>query len=188
LEKDTAYGCPTAFKRCWVVKHSPAYVAGYVKRRIMHIWKIDKLKEEIKKGELKEKDRFLYALIYIILGAVGMEAMGLMPIDNGNVWDAINSISNIVVVTLGTIFAFKANGGSKGLDFLGRYFSISFVVAIRFLVILIPVLIVLLAYYSFAITKDPDLSSTAYDTIPFLIWSAALYWRVCVHIADVHKT
>ena len=154
----------------------------------MYFWKIGSLKEEIKKRELKEKDRFLYTLIYIILSAIGMEAMGLMPIDDGNVWDAINSISNIAVVTLGTIFAFKANGGSKGIDFLGRYFSISFVVAIRFVVILIPMIIMLSAYYSFAVTKDPDLNSTAYDTIPFLIWSAALYWRVCVHIADVNNT
>ena len=154
----------------------------------MYFWKIGSLKEEIKKGELKEKDRFLYALIYIILSAIGMEAMGLMPINNGTVWDAINSISNIVVVTIGTIFAFKANGGSKGIDFLGRYFSISFVVAIRFIVILIPVIIVLSAYYSFAVTKDPDLNSTAYDTIPFIIWSAAFYWRVCVHIDDVNNT
>ena len=154
----------------------------------MYFWKIGSLKEEIKKRELKEKDRFLYTLIYIILSAIGMEAMGLMPIDDGNVWDAINSISNIAVVTLGTIFAFKANGGSKGIDFLGRYFSISFVVAIRFVVILIPMIIMLSAYYSFAVTKDQDLNSTAYDTIPFLIWSAALYWRVCVHIADVNNT
>jgi len=49
-------------------------------------------------------------------------------------------------------------------------------------------IIMLSAYYSFAVTKDPDLNSTAYDTIPFLIWSAALYWRVCVHIADVNNT
>lgn len=147
----------------------------------MHYWKIDNLKDEIRQGELKEKDRFLYALIYITLSAIAVEAMELMPTENRNVWDAINSLSNIVIVTLGTIFAFKANGGSKGIDFLGRYFSISFVVAIRFLVILIPVIIVLLAYYSFAVTKDPNLNSTAYDTIPFIIWSAALYWRECAY-------
>jgi uncharacterized membrane-anchored protein YitT (DUF2179 family) len=153
----------------------------------MHIWKIESLKEEIKKGELGEKDRFLYALIAITLSAIGIEMVELMPTENRNVWDAINSASNIVIVTLGTIFAFKANGGSKGTDFLGRYFSISLVVGIRFLVILIPLILALLAYYFFAVSKDPDLNSTAYDTVPFMIWSAALYWRVYVHIADVNK-
>ncbi|OGW34657.1 MAG: hypothetical protein A2010_14790 [Nitrospirae bacterium GWD2_57_9] len=153
----------------------------------MHYWKISSLKEEIRKGELTEKDRFLYALIYIILTAISVEAMALMPAENSNVWDVINSVSNIVVVTAGTIFAFKANGGSKGIDFLGRYFSISFVVAMRFLAISIPVVLMVLAYYSFAVPQDHDFNSTAYDTLPFVLWSAALYWRICVHIADMNK-
>jgi hypothetical protein len=153
----------------------------------MYYWKISSLKEEIRKGALQEKDKFLYALIYIILSAVGVEAVALLPAEKVNVWDVIDSILNVAVVTVGTIFAFKANGGSKGVDFLGRYFSISFVVAIRFLAVLIPAFLALLVYYSFAVIEDPDLDSTAYDTIPFIIWSAALYWRVCVHIADVNK-
>ncbi len=153
----------------------------------MYFWKIDKLKEEIKAGKLTEKDRFLYALIYIVFGAIGMETMMLLPLENGNIWDFAESIFNVFIVLIGTIFAFNANGSNDGTDFLGKYFSIGFVMAIRFLVYTIPLLIMLFVYYFFAFGEEEKIPTNAIEVIPFIIWYAALYWRICVHIRQVNS-
>ena len=153
----------------------------------MYFWKIEKLKEDIRTNQLTEKDRFIYTLIYLILGAIAMEVMMLMPLEDGNVWDLINSVTNVLIVTFGTIYAFKANGSNYGSDFLGKYFSIGFVVAIRFLVYAIPLFILLFVYYFYAFGEEEEIPTNYIDVIPFLIWYIAMYWRICVHIKQVNS-
>lgn len=151
----------------------------------MYFWKIEKLKEDIKNDELVEKDKFIYALIYIVLCEVVLYTMAWIPIEDGNVWDVIDTVINVLIVLVGTIYAYKANGGGAGSDFLGRYFSIGFVVAVRFLVLLIPIMSALALYYFYVLTEDEVIATTAIDVVPIIVWHAALYWRVCKHISDV---
>jgi len=150
----------------------------------MYFWKIDRLKEDIKNGELVEKDKFIYALIYIVLCEVALYTMAWIPIEDGNVWDVIDTVVNVLIVLVGTIYAYKANGGNTGSDFLGRFFSIGFVVSVRFFVLLIPIMVVLVLYY-YVLTEDELIATTAIDVVPFIVWYAALYWRICKHIGDV---
>ena len=81
--------------------------------------------------------------------------------------------------------AFQANGGSSGEDFLGRYFSISLVVSLRSLIALIPIFLFLTIYYALAFSVEEEITSSAYDTLPFIIWYAAVYWRIYVNILEV---
>ena len=153
----------------------------------MYFWKIEKLKEDIRTNQLTEKDRFIYALIYLVLGAIGLEVMMLMPLEDGNIWDLISSIANVLIVALGTLYAFKANGSNGGSDFLGKYFSIGFVVAIRFLAYAIPLFVLLFIYYFYAFGEEEEIPTNYIDVIPYLIWYVAMYWRIYVHIKQVNS-
>ena len=154
----------------------------------MYFWKIDRLKEDHKSEAFTEKDRFIYAFIYIAIGVIGFEFMMYVPIENPNFWDKINSTFSILIPLLGTYLAYKANGAHIGSDFLGRYFSISFVVVVRSCLLLIPIAIILLVYYLHAFPADEVIVSTPMDTIPFLLWQTFIYCRVCKHISDVRST
>ena len=151
----------------------------------MYIWKISRLKEDIKSDSLTEQDRFIYALVYVALSALCFEAMSFIPVESSNIWDYIYSIGSVLIVIIGTILAFKANGGSHGADFLGRYLSIGFVVAVRFMVILLPLLIALSIYYDYAFSIDEEIVSTPAEIIIFLIWNTAVYWRLYKHMQEV---
>lgn len=151
----------------------------------MYFWKIEALKEDIKNDRFSEKDRFLYGLIYIVLCAACMEAMMRLPIENPNIWDAIGSFGNILISLVGTIIVYRFNGGAAGKDFLGRYFSIGFVVSIRFLALLIPMSAALFAYYVYAFPDEAQIVSTPADTLLFAVWYALLFWRISKHISDV---
>jgi len=154
----------------------------------MYFWKIKQLKEDIKTGRFTEKDRFVYAFIYIVLCAAGIEAMSYLPIENPNVWDTLNSVGNILIPFIGTIFAYRANGGGEGSDFLGRFFSINFVVGIRFIALLIPMFLALVFYYEYAFPGEEEIVSSPTDILPFQLWFALLYWRTCRHISDVKNS
>lgn len=154
----------------------------------MYFWKIEALKEDIKNNRFTEKDRFVYGLIYIVLCAGGMEAMMRLPIESPNVWDTIGSLGNILITFIGTIIVYRSNGGAAGKDFLGRYFSIGFVVGIRFLVLLIPMLAALAAYYIYAFPGEVPIVSTPADILPFTIWYAFLFWRISKHVSDVKNS
>lgn len=151
----------------------------------MYFWKIEKLKDEIKTNNLKEKDRFIYAFIYIALSTIVMETLVFIPVEELNFWDKVSSVGNILIPLAGTFFAYKANGGANGVDFLGRFFSISFVVAIRFLLFLFPIVIVFVSLYMFMLPGERDVGSTPVESTFFFIWSALLYVRICKHISDV---
>jgi len=154
----------------------------------MYIWKINSLKEQITRDELTEKDRFIYCLIYVSLCALGIELMARLPIENANIWDTISSLGLVLITILGTVFAYKANGAGSGNDFLGKYFSIGFVVTIRSLFLLIPIILVLAIYYYYSFAEDEEIYSTAIDVMPFLIWAIFIYWRICRHIYDVKNS
>ncbi|GHF98071.1 hypothetical protein [Thalassotalea marina] len=154
----------------------------------MYFWKIEKLKEDIRTDNVRENDRFIYAFIYISLSVIGMEAMMYMPIESPNIWDTVYSISNLIIPIAGTFFAYKANGGANGSDFLGRFFSINFVVSIRFIALLIPMLIALLAYYMYTFPGNQEIVTTPIDVIPFQIWLIFLYVHICKHISDVKNS
>ena len=150
-------------------------------------WKIEALKTDIRGGTLTEKQKFIYAFIYLFSCEALINVAGFTPLEGLNMWDGVYSVSSLIIMTVGTLLAFKANGGVFGTDFLGKYFSISFVVAIRFAVILIPIMAGVFSYSYYAFPEDNEFPSTFWNTTPGIIWYAALYWRVVVHIKDVKE-
>ena len=151
----------------------------------MYFWNIENLKKDISEDRLSEKDRFIYVLIPLLLLALTIETTRHTMGENINHWDIIDSTFNVLIILIGAIFSFKANGGSNGSDFLGKYFSISFVMSIRFIVYAIPLFIMLYAYY-FMFSAENHSTTNAIDVIPFLLWCAALYWRIYFHIKQLN--
>ncbi|AEF55318.1 hypothetical protein [Marinomonas posidonica] len=152
----------------------------------MYFWNIEALKNDIRADNFSEKERFIYFVIYFVFSAIGLELVMYMPIENANLWDYVDSFLNILIVLVGTVFAYKANGSSSGNDFLGKYFSISFVVLIRFLIYLIPLLVSYIIYYEYAYSYE-EVATNYIDVIPFLVLSSLLYWNICRHIEQVNS-
>ncbi|HAS6064768.1 hypothetical protein ABRZ58_21445 [Vibrio vulnificus] len=151
----------------------------------MYIWNIEGLKKDIKVGRLTEKDRFIYMFLTSIFTVLGFELALRMPVEPRNIWDTISSLSSVLIPILGTFLAYRANGADNGTDFLGRFFSISFVVTVRFFALLIPMLVLLSAYYMSVITENDALVSSAEDTLPFIAWLGLLYYHIVKHMGAV---
>ena len=77
----------------------------------MYFWNIEKLMEDIRADRTTEKDRFIYGLIYLGLGAIGVEFLAHAPTElrGEGGWDKVVSASNVpTIIILGTILVLKA--------------------------------------------------------------------------------
>jgi hypothetical protein len=155
----------------------------------MYFWKIKQLKQHLIENGLTEKQLFYYVLIYAGSGAMGIEMMGYIPYAEPDLWSYISSAMNILIPILGTIAAFRANGGSSGVKFAERYFSIGLVVTLRFMVLLIPVACLMAVYWFSTAGLNGDMSETSspFEIIVISIWYAVLYFNIARHIGNVAK-
>ncbi len=154
----------------------------------MYFWNIEALKKDIVKDRLTEKERFVYVLIYLVLTAVGFEYLQQVDTELENIWDSIEAIANVLIVLIGTFCAYRANGGENGQDFLGRYFSIGFVVSIRFFVYLIPIVILLSIYFVLSFPDSEVIETTPFEVAVLLAWSCCLYANIVRHMKAVRST
>ncbi len=158
----------------------------------MYFWKISDLKEELIKNGLSQKSMFIYILLYMLLAQFFVEISYIFPSEEAaTTTDYIQMIFDLAAVGIGTYLCFYANGSDNGQQFSERYFSIGFVVSLRFMVLLFPII----AVFGFVAgilseTSGMDLDSPAFNYGMLVIisaWLIAIYWRIIAHINEVAK-
>ena len=90
----------------------------------MNIWRIEKLKEELAKKTISQRNLFFYYLL------IGISVSGLI-IPNYNYYEDFQEVSSQwiewgitnFVYLLGLFFCYRANKGNLGKDFIDRVVS-----------------------------------------------------------------
>lgn len=144
------------------------------------------LKQRLIEEGLSQQHLFIYIFVYILFTEVAIQGCGLLPPEELNKYDYMEIIVYLVAMGIGTYLIYRVNGGSKGKQFAERFFSIGFVVGMRFFVILISIMIILVVGKNQM--GDIDLPATWYETIIYSCWSIAFYWRMIVHVKEVANT
>lgn len=145
----------------------------------MYFWRIEKLKTEMVARPRPEREVLPYLVVYVGLYA----AVGLIPQTLSNVWDWLGAVWSVVLAVVGTIYIYRRNGGSQGQHFLQRYFVVGWVVTIRWLVIIIPALLVFFAALS---GVGIETEETAWYEFVFAgLAEAVVYWRIGHHVGDL---
>ncbi|MCL9780991.1 hypothetical protein M9194_06040 [Vibrio sp. S4M6] len=166
----------------------------------MYFWDIHSLKRDIISGGLSEKGRFLYFFIGIILLRELVDLVDLFinsyfisdfsDQDNeSSNWfgSMINGTLLSLIICLGTYYSYRVNSLNDGNDFLGRFVSISFVVGIRFLVLLVIFLLAILilgAFLENTLINPEVITSYIFNILPLSLVSF-MYIRIVKHIKDV---
>jgi membrane protein YdbS with pleckstrin-like domain len=151
----------------------------------MYFWKIDLLKQQLSTQGLTEKQLYYYILIYVALSAIGVETLEYMPRTPPNSWSYVQSIISVAIPILGTIMAFRANRGESGVQFAARYFSIGLVATIRFMVLLIPIVIAMMVYWSSSYDPESEIPTSGLEVVIFSAWYALVYAYIAKHIRQV---
>ena len=144
----------------------------------MYFFDIKQLKEDIVKDKFNESDRFTYVFIYILLNCI---PLFYEPTDELTKFDYWHSFITVLITVLGTYSIYKANGGNQGKDFLGKYFSITWVMAIR---LFIPMFI---ALGLFIFIELPSPINEIAQGIILLVYVGACYYASYKHVLDINK-
>ncbi len=99
----------------------------------MYFWRIEKLKEELRQGQLGQRAAFGYVLIALLASMLPPSAASLWiePSDSSTYGDLLKYGAAMLLAIGGTYIAYRANGGPTGTDFAARYLAVSWVVSIR---------------------------------------------------------
>lgn len=145
----------------------------------MYFWRIEKLKNEMAARPLSEREVLPYLVVTVAL----YSAVGYIPQTAQNVWDGLGAGWSVLLAAVGTIYIYRQNGGAGGQHFLQRYFAVGWVVAIRWLVV---VILAAIAFFGTLAAVGADTESTHwYDFLFLAVVEAVIYWRIGYHVRDL---
>jgi len=151
----------------------------------MYFWNIDALLEDIKQGNFTDKEVIPYIILTLFLYNLGFELVYRFPMEesNYNLWDTIDAILSVVIPIAGTLYAYKMNGGAAGKDFANKYFSIGFVLGVRFWVYFVIPIVVLGIYWSVTF-EDEEVQTTFVEIAVFYLWYILYFYQLGKYISE----
>ena len=162
----------------------------------MYLWDIKALKKKLVTQSLTEAQVFAYFLAVLTLDTLMYQLSTLFPgTEPTDVWDYVEYVVTVIFTVGGTLVVYRANGGASGRQFLLRYFPLMWVLTIRFLVFMIPILIVAGAVmFGFSESLfDPEaeeaesMSITRALLVASWVWFLVFYYRLAVHMRAIAK-
>jgi hypothetical protein len=158
----------------------------------MYFWRIGRLKDELGRGPLGQREAFAYVvatmLLYIVTGAPGLWNAGPEPTTG---WHWAAYVATVLLVGGGSYAAYRANGGRTGVDFAARYFALGWVLGIRLSVLMfLPVMLLFLAWvlaptFIWPEWQVSDVASIRAAVVSVVAFEAAFYWRLVHHLGQV---
>ena len=124
---------------------------------------------------------FIYITIYAIFSELAFFENSTAPVMS----DYIGNIGTALITILGTYYLYRANGGNNGEDFLGLYFSITWVITIRLLPLLIIFIgIAIIINMNFIVDSDKlDIATNLFA----LLYDFAIYYCSYGYISEISK-
>lgn len=148
----------------------------------MYIWNIGALKKKLASERFSDKELIPYIVLYAALSVVGGEVSQYLSYEV-DAWDYIGSVGAVIMTIAGTVYCYKCNGGKNGTNFLLKYFSIGFVIGVRFFVYLIPIGF-LLGVYTGIVFGQEGHPTNFLDTLVMSCWYGIQYLLMAKHIGD----
>jgi hypothetical protein len=100
--------------------------------------------EKFRSGTFREEEVGPYFILYVMLAAIAP----LLVSYKQSAWYSPEKISTVVITLLGILYLKKQNGGTFGNSYLSKYFTLGWVIAVRTVLLSIPVGVVLFALAS----------------------------------------
>jgi hypothetical protein len=146
----------------------------------MYYWRIDSLKRELATKVFTDERVLPY---FFWLGGITTAIISL-PAAEANRWDVTNSFVSVILFLAGSWYAFLCNGASSGTQFFARYFTLAWVLSVRFAVMSAVPFIAVIVLFSSPDSMDSTPGSAAVSVVVECLY----YWRLCVHMRYVAST
>jgi hypothetical protein len=146
----------------------------------MYFWNVDRLKTELSHRTFTEREM----LPYMIATFAAFSVAVAIPIERAQPWNWIEPAFDFAMTLAGTLYLYHCNGGDRGRDFLKRWFTIGWVMTIRFLVVSVLAAIPFSLAYALALRHRPG------DGAKFLFFASlqlVFLWLLARHFRDLGR-
>jgi len=140
------------------------------------------LKDRLKKRSVSDREALPYLLLLTASEAI---ALSVPAASEMNKWDIIETILNVIVTLFGVFYVYRKNGGNSGYDIIQKFIVLGWVVAVRYILIVIPVGIFIYFVKEYHAPSGDE--TTILDAVFFTVLSAIYYERLGRHIADTNE-
>lgn len=159
----------------------------------MYFWRIGRLRDELSRGPLGQREAFAYVVATMLLYSIVSGAPGLWNADpeSATGWDWAVYVAAVLLVGGGSYAAYRANGGPTGVDFAARYFALGWVLGIRLLILMFLPLMLLIVGWVLAPTfiwpewQISDAALSGLVAISVVAFEGTFYWRLVHHMGQV---
>lgn len=155
---------------------------------MVHIWSLKRLKADLL--DPGHTDRQALPYLIIVLTCV---SASFVAVPRHNVWSVAYGVAIVGSIIVGTLLAYVCNGGAGGRDFLSRFFSVTVVCGVRWVLMFV----VPLTFLAVVIPGTPwELSFPGepgrppmgrYDVIMMVLMVPPLFWRIAVQMSDLRR-
>lgn len=148
----------------------------------MYFIRYSPLKERLKNRSIADREALPYFILFCVLEAI---AIALPRSEYKNRWDYISTVVTLLITFWGVVYVYQRNGGRNGYDLIHKFVVLGWVVAVRFLISVVPIFIAVFAlvwHYDFVAEE-----TTFFNVVLFSVLEVIFYQRIGRHIADTNS-
>jgi hypothetical protein len=150
----------------------------------MYFVRIKPLKERLRSRVLGDREALPYYVVFMVCTTlVCALPMTAQPYTR---WDVLSAVTGTVFAIGGVIYSYVRNGGSMGYDFIHKSVVLGWVVMIRLLAIMIPVLVAI-GFLKPSIGLPIEQTSWM-DVVFVAVFEVIYFQRLGTHLEDTNKT
>jgi len=113
--------------------------------------------------------------------------LAMIPYANPNQYDTVGGVISLFIAVVGLWFIYICNGGKNGKRIIERYISIGWVIAVRFVILLlIPALVVAIILQEMYMGGIPE-ETSLFDVVFIQAFSVIYILWVAKHVNHVAK-
>jgi len=150
----------------------------------VYIWNVRKLKADLADPGLTARQELAY-----LVPSLGVIVCTFVSVPQHNFWSAVYGTLVVLILALGSVHAYRCNGGAGGEDFASRYISLAWVCGVRwvtFLVLPIMITMVIIPGSPWKMAWPGELMPLElFDVAVRLVFVPPLFWMVGRHLRDL---
>ena len=148
-----------------------------------YIWSTPFVREQLRVGGLSEAATFRYFLAIMIFDWLQLTTIATTPTPIISPWSITDSWMTFAITVVGLMYLYVRNDGSKGKQFLHRYFPLSVTVGWKFVVAMFAIM--WLVEHALA-GSSPDIRG--WSTTGVLAGlNVAMFWRIGKHLTTLAR-
>jgi uncharacterized membrane protein len=163
----------------------------------MYFWRIKRLKDELRAGDVPPRQVTGYALAHLLLWTLSTSLLAFIPAEEPNTLTAdfgVFILGSAIISIVGLWAAYRSNGGDSGRDLAGRLFALGWVLGLRFMLfwfVLFTILLLVMVGVTMAQQGDQETAEVSGPLVEWvasgtmLLASVLFFWRLAHHLKDV---